>query len=123
MVFGGRLRLLSRPGLSNIFKSLLLAALLVGVYFVGAGIITYLAVRGRTVEVPNVVGKSKEAARQELDDAGLRMDVKSEAHNDKAPAGAVSDQSPSAGTIVKTGQIVRVSVSLGAAPVGQNPQK
>jgi len=117
------LRLLSRHGLSNIFKSLLLAALLVGVFIAGAGIITYLAVRGRTVEVPNVVGKSKEAARRELDDAGLRMDVKSEAHNDKAPAGVISDQSPTSGTIVKTGQIVRVSVSLGAAPVGQNPQK
>ena len=117
------MRLLSRRGLSNIFKSLLVAALLVGVFFAGAGTITYLAVRGRTVEVPNVVGKSKEAARQELDEAGLRMDVKSEALNDKAPAGAVSDQSPSAGTIVKTGQIVRVSVSIGATPVGQNPQK
>jgi beta-lactam-binding protein with PASTA domain len=65
----------------------------------------------------------KEAARQELDEAGLRMDVKSEAHNDKTPAGAVSDQSPSAGTIVKTGQIVRVNISIGATPVGQNPQK
>jgi beta-lactam-binding protein with PASTA domain len=117
------LRLLSQGGLSNIFKSLLLAVLLVAVYLAGAGIITYLAVRGRTVEVPNVVGKSKEVARQELDEAGLRMDVKSEAHNDKAPAGAVSDQSPSAGTIVKTGQIVRVNVSIGATPVGQNPQK
>ena len=115
--------MLSRDGLSNIFKSLLVAALLVGVFFLGAGIITYLAVRGRTVEVPNVLGKSKEAARQELDEAGLRMDVKSEAHNEKVPAGAVSDQSPSAGAVVKTGQIVRVSLSLGANPVGQNPQK
>ena len=115
--------MLSQNGLSNILKSLLVAALLVGVFLLGAGTITYLAVRGRTVEVPNIVGKQKETARRELDEAGLRMDVKSEAQNDKAPAGAVTDQSPSAGTIVKTGQIVRVSVSLGAAPVGQNPQK
>src|SRR5262249_8094561 len=123
MVFGGRLRLLSRPGFSNIFKSLLLAALLVGVYFLGAGIITYLALRRPPVEVPKEAGKSKEARREELTDAGPRRDVKREAQNDRGPAGAVSDQSPSAGTIVKTGQIVRVSVSLGAAPVGQNPQK
>ena len=100
-----------------------MAALLALVYLAGAGIITYLAVRGRTVEVPNIVGKSKEAARQELDDAGLRMNVKNEAPNDKAPKGAISDQSPSAGTIVKTGQIVRVTVSLGATSVGQKPQK
>jgi eukaryotic-like serine/threonine-protein kinase len=118
-----RSRLLSRIGSSDIFKSLLTVALLVGAFLFGAGIITYLAVRGRTVPVPNVVGKSKEAARAEFDEAGLRMDVKSEAPNDKIPAGDVTDQSPSAGTIVKTGQIVRVSISRGAAPAGQNAQK
>jgi hypothetical protein len=118
-----RTRLLSRIGSSNILKSLLTVALLVGVFFFGAGLITYLAVRGRTVAVPSVVGKSKEAAREEFDDAGLRMDVISETYNDKTPAGVVTDQSPSAGTIVKTGQIVRVSISRGAAPAGQNAQK
>lgn len=106
--------MLSRHGSSNIFRRLLMAALLAGVFFLSAGTITYLAVRGRTVEVPNVVGKSEEAAREELDDAGLRMDVKSQAYNDRLPAKTVSDQSPSAGTTVKTGQIVRVSLSLGA---------
>lgn len=108
--------MLSRHGSSNIFKRLLMAALLVSVFFISAGTITYLAVRGRTVEVPDVVGKSEGAAADELDKAGLRMQVKSRAYNDKAPAGAISDQSPSAGTTVKTGQIVRVSVSLGAPP-------
>jgi serine/threonine-protein kinase len=115
--------LLSQSSSSNIFKSLLTVALLAVVFIFGAGVITYLAVRGRTVAVPNVVGKSKEAAREEFDDAGLRMDVKSEAPNDKVPAGSVTDQSPSAGTIVKTGQIVRVGISRGAAPAGQNAQK
>jgi len=109
--------------LSNIFKSLLTVALLAGVFLFGAGAITYLAVRGRTVAVPNVVGKSKEEAREVFDEAGLRMEFKSSAHNAKAPAGDVTDQSPSAGTIVKTGQIVRVSISLGAGPAGQNAQK
>jgi len=115
--------LLTRHGSSNIFKRLLTGALLAGVFFVSAGTVTYLAVRGRTVEVPNVLGKSKEAAREELDGVGLRMDVKSRAHNAKAPVDTVSDQSPSAGTVVKTGQIVRVSVSLGGVAAGQNAQK
>ena len=79
--------------------------------------------RGRTVKVPNVLGKSEGTAREALDDAGLRMEVKSPAYNDKAPVSTISDQSPSAGTTVKTGQIVRVSVSLGAAPATQNAQK
>ncbi len=91
-----------------------MAALLAGVFFVSAGIVTYLAVRGRTVEVPNVIGKYEDEAAEELDGAGLRMQVKSHAHNDKWPVNTVSDQSPGPGTIVKTGQIVRVSLSLGA---------
>jgi len=102
---------------------LLTIALLAFVFLFGAGAITYIAVRGRTVAVPNVVGKSREAAREALDEAGLRMGVKSEAYNEKTPAGSVTDQSPSAGTIVKTGQLVRVSISRGATPAGQNAQK
>lgn len=115
--------MLSRHGSSNIISRLLLAALLAGVFSVSAGTVVYLAVRGRTVEVPNVVGKSKEVAEEELDDAGLSMEIKSQGHNNKAPANTIADQSPAAGTIVKTGQIVRVSISLGAAPAGQNAQK
>jgi beta-lactam-binding protein with PASTA domain len=115
--------LLSRPGSSIIIKRLLMAALLAGVFFLSATTVTYLAVRGRTVEVPNVIGKLEVAAAAELDNAGLRMQIKSRAHNDKWSIDIVSDQSPAAGTIVKTGQIVRVSVSLGAAPPAQNAQR
>src|SRR5215475_3008 len=89
-----RTHLLSQSSSSNIFKSLLTIALLAVVFVFGAGVITYLAVRGRTVAVRNVGGKSKEADREKFDDTGLRMDVKSEAYNDKAPVGAVTDQSP-----------------------------
>lgn len=114
--------MLSRQGSSIIIKRLLMAALLAGVFFLSATTVTYLAVRGRTVEVPNVIGKLEMAAAEELDNAGLRMQIK-RAHNDKWSIDIVSDQSPAAGTIVKTGQIVRVSVSLGAAPPAQNAQK
>lgn len=115
--------MLSQNGSRNILKSLLTVVLLAGAFSLGAGTIIYFAVRGRTVAVPNVVGKSKETARTEFDEAGLRMNLKSDAPNDKIPAGSVTDQTPSAGTIVKTGQIVRVSISLGATPAGQNAQK
>jgi serine/threonine-protein kinase len=115
--------LLSRHGSSNIFERLLMAALLAGVFFVSAGAIAYLAVRGRTVKVPNVVGKEQATAREQLDEAGLRLEIKNQAYNDSAPVNTISDQSPSAGMTVKTGQIVRVSVSLGAAPATQNAQK
>jgi serine/threonine-protein kinase len=87
--------------------------MLAGVFFLSAAAVAYLSFRGRTVEVPNVVGKSESEAEDELQDAGLRIKVVSRVH-DVAAAHSVLDQSPKAGNVVKTGQIVRVSVSLGA---------
>jgi beta-lactam-binding protein with PASTA domain len=91
-----------------------MVALLACVFFISAGIVTYLSVRGRRVEVPNVLGKYEDEAEKEIDAAGLRMQIKSRAHDNKWPVNTISDQSPVAGSIVKTGQIVRVSLSLGS---------
>ena len=100
----------------HLLQRLLTVALLLSVFTLSAGTIMYLAWRGRTVEVPRVVGKTEEEAAEELEDYGLRMQVKSRAHHEQTPRDAVSDQSPPAGSVVKTGQLVRVSVSLGAPP-------
>jgi beta-lactam-binding protein with PASTA domain len=100
----------------HLLQRLLTVMLLLGVFTLSAGTIMYLAWRGRTVEVPNVVGKSEDEAAEELEGYGLRMQVKSRAHSDQAPRDVISDQSPPAGSVVKTGQLVRVSVSLGAPP-------
>lgn len=100
----------------HLLQRLLTVLLLLGVFMLSAGTIMYLAWRGRTVEVPNVVGKSEEAATDELEGYGLRMQVKSRSHNEEVPSNSVSDQSPPAGSVVKTGQLVRVSLSLGAPP-------
>lgn len=109
----------SRLGLSIVLKRLLMVAILAGVFGVSAGAVMYLALRGRTVEVPNVLGKTETEAETELDGAGLKMKVKNREHNNRYPQNAVSDQSPPPGTTVKSGQLVRVSVSLGAAPAAQ----
>jgi len=100
----------------HLIQRLLTVVLLLSVFAFSAGAIMYLALRGRTVEVPNVVGKSEEAAAEELEDYGLRMQIKSRTHNEKVPPNVVSDQEPAAGTVVKTGQLVRVGLSLGVPP-------
>ena len=100
----------------HLLQRLLTVTLLLGVFTLSAGTIMYLAWRGRTVEVPNVVGKSEDEAVEELESYGLRMQVKSRSHSEDVPNNAVSDQSPTAGSVVKTGQLVRVSLSLGAPP-------
>jgi serine/threonine-protein kinase len=94
-------------------RRLLTMGILVAAFFLSAAGVAYLALRGRTVQVPDVIGKTESQAESVLSDSGLRMDVRSHTRHDKIPANAVSDQSPAPGTTVKTGQLVRVSVSLG----------
>jgi beta-lactam-binding protein with PASTA domain len=76
--------------------------------------VVYWTLRGRTVEVPNVISFEEAAAQDRLEDDGLIMRVQSRIPHADIPAGRVCDQSPRAGTTVKSGQIVRVSLSLGA---------
>jgi beta-lactam-binding protein with PASTA domain len=69
--------------------------------------------------VPNVVGKSKNDAVIELEDKGLRMHIRSRVQNNSIPFDAVIDQYPTPGTTVKSGQLVRVSLSGIPAPATQ----
>ena len=101
---------------SIIVRRLLTMGILVAVFSVSAGVVMFVALRGRTVQVPNLIGKTEIEAETLLEDLGLRMQIRSHAHHDKIPENAVSDQSPAPGTTVKTGQLVRVSLSLGVSP-------
>lgn len=112
----------SQSGSVIILQRLLTVAVLVMVFFMSAGIVMYFALRGREVAVPNVVGKPERDAESLLEDKGLRMRVRNRAHSNKLPANTVSEQSPAPGTTVKTGQSVRVSLSLGAPP-SEKPEK
>ena len=70
-------------------------------------------VKGKVVEVPNVIGKPREIAEAELKRAGLRMVVASERFSNIVPEGCVIDQSPRAGMKMKLGNEVGVVLSLG----------
>lgn len=95
-------------------KRVAVLLLLVMVFSLSALTVVYWTLRGRTVEVPNVVSYEESAAQDRLEDDGLIMRVRSRTPHADIPAGQVCDQSPRAGTTVKSGQIVRVSLSLGA---------
>ncbi len=111
----------SRLASSHVLNRLLRVALLAGVFFICAFLVTYVALRGRSIEVPDVTGKSESEATDALDDAGLRMKITGRALSGKFEANLVSDQSPSSGTLVKTGQIVRVNISTGLATPTPTP--
>jgi hypothetical protein len=101
---------------SSLFKQLLRVALLALIFLGSAFAVMYFTLRGRSVEVPDLIGKSEQAAMETLDDAGLRMKIKGRAPSDKVDTNLVSDQSPAPGTIIKTGQLVRISISTGLPP-------
>jgi serine/threonine-protein kinase len=67
------------------------------------------------VEVPSVVGQSRDSAVAELTDAGLDAQV-AEVSSDKEE-GTVTGQSPAPGTVVVEGTRVRINVSTGPKPV------
>ncbi|MGN0334565.1 MAG: Stk1 family PASTA domain-containing Ser/Thr kinase [Lachnospiraceae bacterium] len=68
------------------------------------------------VEIPNVVGKSKEDAKAALEEKGFKVEF-SEINDSSAEAGKVLKTSPSEGTKLSKGQTVVVTVSLGTKKV------
>jgi eukaryotic-like serine/threonine-protein kinase len=64
------------------------------------------------VDVPDVVGRTLEAARAALEDVGLRA-ITSEQFSESTPRGSVERQSPSAGTSVTRDSVIELTVSLG----------
>lgn len=60
-----------------------------------------------TVEVPNVVGKTAEAANRMLINAGLNVSVKGASHSNES---TVAAQTISEGTMVPTGTVVEISL-------------
>jgi outer membrane biosynthesis protein TonB len=115
------LRLSSRLDSSLVFNRLLRFALLALIFLGSAFLVMYLTLRGRSVDVPDVTGKTESEAMDVLDDAGLRMKVTGRAASPRFEANLVSDQSPAVGAVVKTGQIVRVNVSTGLATPTPTP--
>jgi beta-lactam-binding protein with PASTA domain len=101
---------------SSLVKQLLRVALLALIFLGSAVAVMYFTLRGRSVEVPELTGKTEQAALETLEDAGLRMKIKGRAPSDKVDTNLVSDQSPAPGTIIKSGQLVRISISTGPPP-------
>jgi len=81
----------------------------------GSNVAFTVALAPGKVAVPNVVGKSRDAAKTTLTDAKLGFDY-STAYDNNVPEGNVVSQSVTPGSQVKAGTTVTVVVSLGAKP-------
>ena len=90
-------------------------AALVAVFAIFGWLSFQRSVLGRSILVPNLVGRDVEQAAKVARDAGLDLRVEKgrDRWDEKIPARAVLLQSPSIGSFVKPGQTVRVVLSLG----------
>lgn len=69
------------------------------------------------VNVPRIIGQSRNDAVAALNEAGLKYSIKEESgYNDSVPAGEVTDVSPGEGTSVVVGSSVNVTISKGPKP-------
>lgn len=74
-----------------------------------------LSLRSSEVKVPNIVGKDRMAAEQELGHVGLNLRQRATRATADSKPNVILDQSPRAGEIIKTGQTVAVVLSRAAA--------
>ena len=72
-----------------------------------------LAIHGREVAVPDLVGKTPVQARQIAELAGFQFEVERQYYSLNIPEGKVLSQLPLAGTQVRRGWEIRVAQSLG----------
>ncbi|MEO8191715.1 MAG: PASTA domain-containing protein [Acidobacteriota bacterium] len=89
--------------------------LLVVIFLGGAWLAFESSIVGRSVTVPDLVGKSLPEAIRISHDAGLQVDEQAgrARNDDKIPRNLVLTQSPESGSLAKPSQLVRVVLSLG----------
>src|SRR5579862_2307564 len=101
-----------RERLEWVFRMGLVVFVLAAAAFLSAITTIRMAIRGREVEMPAVVGLKLADAQKQLSGKGLGLKVADRVY-DAAPAGNVIRQSPSTGMEMKVSQDAHVVVSLG----------
>lgn len=91
-----------------------LAAMVVLLALVAGGLFWWANGLNADVEVPDLIGETREEAELLLSERGLTADVVEEP-NDKVDAGRVSAQDPESGTKISEGDPVKLTVSTGRA--------
>ncbi len=76
---------------------------------------------GEKVSVPSVVGMSFYEASQTLDNSGFYGVITDSVYKKTAKPGAVIEQTPKSGTLIKSGRIVYLTVNLNGEPLVKLP--
>jgi eukaryotic-like serine/threonine-protein kinase len=99
--------------MKDFFRITLLVLVLLLVALVSALTAMRLAIHGREVEVPKLVGLTPPEAERAALAAGLQLVMERQYYSAQVPEGKIMSQLPEAGTHVRRGWEVRVAESLG----------
>jgi serine/threonine-protein kinase len=72
---------------------------------------------GSEFALMDVTGKTQDAAADILEEAGLGMEISAQEYRSDKPAGTILSQYPAAGSKIKSGRIIKVSISSGTRDV------
>ncbi len=97
----------------KLIKYLFFALVLVTVALVSALTAMRLAIHGREVRVPNLVGMAPAEAERACTNAGLAIAVEGRFYSTQIPEGKIVSQTPPAGSMVRRGWRMGMGVSLG----------
>ena len=99
--------------MKSLLRLFLQALILLTVALVASLVTMRLAIHGREVAVPKVVGMTLRDAERAAADQGLLVDVENRFYSSEIPEGRIVSQLPAAGTLVRRGWRLRVAESLG----------
>jgi beta-lactam-binding protein with PASTA domain len=99
--------------MKSILRLFLQALILLTVALIASLVTMRLAIHGREVQVPKVVGMSVRQAEDAAAAQGLLVDVENRFYSSDVPEGRIVSQLPPAGTLVRRGWRLRVARSLG----------
>ena len=105
----------------TLIRTLWMSLVLVLVAVASALVAMSLAIHGPEVTVPDLRDKSPAEARRIAENGGLSAQIEHEYYSTTVPEGKVLSQSPAAGTIVRSGWELRLTVSLGPQQVATPP--
>ncbi len=95
------------------FRYVLMALVLLTVMLLSAMTAMRMAIHGREVAVPKLLGLSMEQAERITSANGLLLDTESRFYSDTVPEGRVVSQMPGPGIRVRRGWRMRIALSLG----------
>ncbi|TYC88362.1 Stk1 family PASTA domain-containing Ser/Thr kinase [Acetobacterium wieringae] len=94
-------------------RKIILISVFAAVAIIAMGVMAFAFFSGKTVEVPDIKGKTTDEAKTALEKLDLVLEVEKEVYSADVEAGLIITQNPESGKELQSGKTVKVTVSKG----------